>query len=115
MVSSPTLIVEVPAGGPVADQLRREPPADEVAVVALAPGAPPPAAGHVVMSVLSPEALVREQAEVRRAVDDAGSGDEPLVVLVEAAEELRDDELAVMLDVARRAPRPVILRIETNA
>jgi hypothetical protein len=114
-MSEPALIVEVPAGGPVADQLRREPPSPEVAVVALAPNAPPPAPGHVVVSVLSPEALVREHDEVRRAVDDAGSGDEPLVVVVEAAEELRDDELAVMLDVARRAPRPVILRIAGNA
>jgi hypothetical protein len=115
MVSQPTLILEVPAGGAVADQLRREPPPDEVAVVALAPDAPPPAPGHIVVSVLSPEALVREHDEVRRAVDQAGSGDEPLVVVVEAAEELRADELAAILDVARRAPRPVILRVAGNA
>jgi hypothetical protein len=33
------------------------------------------------------------------------------VIVIEAAEELRDDELAPVLDAAARAPRPVILRI----
>ena len=63
------------------------------------------------MSVLSPEALVREREELRRVLDAAGTGDEPLVVVVEVAEELREDELAAILDVARRAPRSVILRV----
>jgi hypothetical protein len=67
------------------------------------------------MSVLSPEGLLRERDELRHAVDGAGAGDEPLVVVVTAAEELRDDELAAIRDVARHAPRSVILRIETNA
>ena len=59
----------------------------------------------------SPETLVREAAEVRGALAGAGTGVEPLVVVVEAGEELRDDELAAILDAAAHAPRPVILRI----
>src|SRR5262249_18298238 len=75
----------------------------------------PPEAGEVVMSVLSPEALARDQQEVRdvilRAPDDA----EPLVIIVEAAEELREDELAAVLDAAARAGRSVILRVLAGA
>ena len=63
------------------------------------------------MSVPSPEALVREAGEVRRVIAGAGKGAEPLVIVVEAAEELRDDELAAILDAARHTSRPVILRI----
>jgi hypothetical protein len=70
-----------------------------------------PNAGEVVMSVLSPEALVRERDELRRVVDGAGAGDDPVVVVVEAAGDLREDELAAALDAARRSDRGVILRI----
>jgi len=61
--------------------------------------------------VPSPETLSREPEEVRRVIDAAGSGAEPLVVVVEAAEELRDDELAAVLDAADRTSRAVILRV----
>jgi hypothetical protein len=71
--------------------------------------------GEVVMSVLSPEGLVREPDELHRVLDRAGTGDAPLVVEVEAAEELRPDELDVILGAARRSPRPVILRIAADA
>src|ERR1700730_4978634 len=54
----------------------------------------PPEAGKVVMSVLSPEALIREQQQVREVIRRAEAGDEPLVIIVEAAEELREDQLA---------------------
>ena len=42
-------------------------------------------------------------------------GDEPLTIVVEAAEYLREDELSVVLDAARRADRLVILRILADA
>jgi hypothetical protein len=71
--------------------------------------------GEIVLSVLSPEAFAREPDEVRRVIAHAGAGIEPLVIEVEAAEELRDDELAAVLEAADRAPRPVILRIVRNA
>jgi hypothetical protein len=71
--------------------------------------------GKIVLSVPSPEALVREAGEVRRVIAGASAGAEPLVVVVEAAEELRDDELAAILDAARHTSPPVILRIIRDA
>jgi len=71
----------------------------------------PPPAGAVVLSVPSPEALRRDRQEVEDAIGLAVTGDEPLVIVVEGAEELREDELAVVLDAADRADRVVILRV----
>ena len=71
----------------------------------------PPDAGEVVMTVPSPETLAREGNDVRCVITLAGTGVAPLVIVVEAAEELRDDELAAVLDAARDTSRPVILRI----
>jgi hypothetical protein len=123
MAHRPRLIVQVARGGAVDRQLSRQPPpsaaAGEVVIEverATADGhLEPPAAGRVVLSVPSPETLVREAAEVRRVLAGAGSGAEPLVVAVEAAEELRDDELGAILEAAEHAPRPVILRILRDA
>jgi hypothetical protein len=68
-------------------------------------------AGEVVLSVPSPEALRRQAQDLRHVVGQAGTGTEPLVVEVEAADELREDELTALLDAARHAHRAVILRI----
>jgi hypothetical protein len=115
MAADPSLIVEVPSGGAVDRQLQRDTPPGEVALVPLpadeAGRLEAPGAGQVVMSLLSPEALVRERDELVRVIDEAGTGDEPLVIVVEAAEELREDELAAILEPARRSRRSVILRI----
>ena len=70
-----------------------------------------PAAGQVVLTLPSPEAREREASEVRRVIGQAGTGVEPLVVVLEAAEELRDGELAALLGAASRASRAVILRV----
>jgi hypothetical protein len=75
----------------------------------------PPQAGTVVMSVLSPEALIREQQQVREVIRRAEAGDVPLVIIVEAAEELREDQLVVVLDAASRGHRHVILRVMADA
>jgi hypothetical protein len=119
MAPESPLIVELPLDGAVHVQFQDEPPPAEVAVRPLpaddAGRIEAPDAGQVVMSVLSPEGLVRESDEVRRVIDEAGTGDEPLVVVVEAAEELREDELAAILDPARASRRPVILRIVADA
>ncbi len=48
---------------------------------------------------------------MRQVIDDAGTSTEPIVVVIEAAEELREDELGMLLAAAGRAPRPVILRV----
>jgi hypothetical protein len=73
------------------------------------------AAGQVVLSLPSPEAFRREAGEVRRAIGQSGTGVEPLIVAVEAAEQLRDEELDVLLDAARHSARAVILRIIRDA
>jgi hypothetical protein len=117
------LIIQVPRGSAVEQQLRGQPPASvaggEVVVetgVTDAQGVlEPPGVGEIVLSVLSPEALAREAAEVRRVIAQAGTGIEPLVVVVEVAEELRDEELAAVLHAATHTSRPVILRILRDA
>ncbi len=116
------LIVQVRRDGAVDRNLRADPPpslrSGRIAVDRIdEPGGQlgPPEAGEIVMSVLSPEALVRERQEVREILRRADSGAEPLVILVEAAEELREDELAAVLEAAERARRPVILRVLADA
>jgi hypothetical protein len=123
MTGEPRLIVQVPRGGSVARQLAAEVPAGVASgevVVELGPtdaegSLEPPAAGQVVLSLPSPEALEREAAEVRRVIEHAGTGVEPLVVEVEVAEELRENELAAVLDAARHSSRAVILRLIRDA
>ena len=58
-----------------------------------------------------PVGPAREPDEVHRVIAQAGTGVEPLVVVVEAAAELREDELAVVVDAAHHTSRPVILRV----
>jgi uncharacterized protein YbjT (DUF2867 family) len=107
------LIVQIPRGGAVEQQLRREPPGADIVIDTRPADASghiePSDAGHVVLSVPSPETLTREPDAVRRAIDAAGAGVEPLVVVVEAADELRPDELAVVVDAAGRTSRGVVL------
>jgi hypothetical protein len=123
MADRPRLIVQVPRGGTVDRQLAAQPPisitSGEVVVVTgpvdAAGRLEPPAAGQVVLSVLSPEVLTRDAEDLRRVLGGAGTGTEPLVVEVEAAEELRDAELDAVLDAARHASRAVILRVIAEA
>jgi hypothetical protein len=113
------LIVQVARGGAVDRQLSAQPPPSVIGGDVVVEAGPTdaegnldaPSAGQVVLSVPSPEALARQADDVHRVLDRAGTGDEPLVVVVEAAEELREDELAAVVDAAGRAPRPVILRV----
>jgi hypothetical protein len=119
MIAGPRLIIQLPRDGALHLQLAADPPqsvADGEVVVD--PG-PTDVHGHleisgtgdVVRSVASPETLAREADELKRTIRGAGTGDEPLVVVVEAAEELREDELAPVLEAAGHTPRAVILRI----
>jgi hypothetical protein len=122
MRSEATLIVQLARDGLVDRQLRADPPPSVVdgrVVLDHIVGGPggrlgPPAAGEIVLSVLSPEAL-RESQEVSDAVSGAEDGDEPPVIIVEAAEELRQEELDAVLDAAGQADRIVILRIMADA
>jgi hypothetical protein len=117
------VIVQVPRGGPLQRQLDLDPPAsvadgqvvvehgltDEQGVLE------PAAGGEVVLSVPSPESLAREPDTVRRVIARSGTGVEPLVVEVQAAEQLREEELAAVLRAADHTSRPVILRVIRNA
>jgi len=122
MADQPRLIVQVARGSAVDRQLAAQPPdsvlrGDVVVVVGPADAwgsLEAPDAGQIVLSLPSPEALKRESVEVGRVIGRAGTGVEPLVIAVDAAEELREDELATVLDAARHTSRAVILRIIRN-
>jgi hypothetical protein len=113
------LIIQLPRGSSIDEHLREEPPvglADgRVVLEHLAANVdgelPPPRAGEIVLTVPSPETLRREPAEVRRVISAAAADGGPLVVLIEGAEYLRDDELDAVLDAAAETERVVILRI----
>ncbi len=123
MASEAVLIVQVPRGGAVDRNWAADLPpsiaSGQVVVDHLAGDAAGgiglPEAGEVVMSVLSPEALARDRQQVRDVIRRTAASDEPLVIIVQAAEELREDELAVVLDAAQRAHRRVILRVMADA
>ena len=119
MADQPRLIIELPSGGAVDRQLRAQAPASLASGEVVVEDGPTDAdgaleaitAGQVVLSVPSPESLRREAAEVGRVIAHAGTGVEPLVVVVEAAEELREEELTAVLEAAAHTSRAVILRI----
>jgi hypothetical protein len=119
MSADPRLILQIPAGGAVDRQLTGDPPPSVTGGDVVVERGPtdeqgvlePPSAGQVVLSVASPEALRGDASVVREVIDDAGTSTEPIVVVVEAADELREEELAAVIAAADRAPRPVILRV----
>jgi hypothetical protein len=119
VVSEPSLIVQVPDRSSVQRQLDERPPeslARGAAVIDVGPAdeqgvLEPAAGGQIVLSVPSPESLAREAPAIRHVIDDAGIGSEPLLVVVEVAEELREEELGALVAAAEHARRPVILRV----
>jgi hypothetical protein len=123
MANQPKLIVQLPRNGVVDRQLSAQAPASVTSGDVLVEHGPTDAdgklealgAGEVVLSLPAPEALEREADEVRRVIGLAGTGAEPLVIVVEAAEELREVELAALLDAADHTSRAVILRIVGDA
>ena len=118
MADDTALIIQLPAGSPVDRNLRADPPPSVTGgrtVVEPLPAGPqgtlePPAAGQVVLSFLSPEDLRRESEQVSRELRQASAG-QPPVVVIEVAEYLREDEVAVLLQAAERAQRTVLLCI----
>jgi hypothetical protein len=123
MANKQKLIIQLPRGSAIARQVSGEPPpsvASGDVVVQLGPTDAQghlvaPSAGQVVLSVPSPESLEREAGDVRRAIGQSGTGVEPLIVVVEAAEQIREEELDVLLAAARRSSRAVIVRIIRDA
>jgi hypothetical protein len=123
VAEEPRLIVQLPRDSAVERQLSTNaPPSVASGDVVVTVGATDargqleaPAAGEIVLSVPSPEALAREREEIRRVLAGAGKGVEPLVIVVEAAEELREDELTAVVEAAGHTARAVILRIVRGA
>jgi hypothetical protein len=123
MAFEPRLIIQYPSGSAVERQLQAQPLASIASGEVVAESGPTDAegnleaaaAGEVVLSLPSPEALEREAGQVRRVIAHAGTGTEPLIVEIEAAEELRESELAALLDATSHASRAVILRIVRDA
>jgi hypothetical protein len=123
MADGPALIIQVARGGAVDRQLDVEKPRSVASGHAVVEAGPAdeagslvaPDHGEVVLSLPSPEALRREDEEVRRVIGEAGEGVEPLVVVLEAAEELRDEELSALVQVSEKSARPVILRVMRDA
>ncbi len=121
--ANPAVILQFPRGGSLERQLAADPPASVAQGAVLAePGETddqgvlvPPDAGEVVFTVPSPEALSREPAEVGRVIEHAGTGTEPLVIVIDDAEELREEELAALVQAAARSSRPVIVRVIRDA
>jgi hypothetical protein len=119
----PRLIIQAPGGGALERQLSERPPQGvlsgdvviEIGRTDAQGNLEPPGAGQVVMSLPSPEGLERDAGDVRRVIGQAGTGVEPLVVVVEVAEELRDEELDAILDAASHSSRAVIVRIIRDA
>ncbi len=119
VANDPKLIVQVPRGSSVHRQLREAPPASVAGGEVVVEAGPTDdegnleaiSAGEVVLSVPSPEGLARDADAVRQVIARAGTGVEPLVVVVEAAEELRDEELAPVLSATAHTSRAVILRV----
>jgi hypothetical protein len=116
---TPKLIIQLPRGGAVDRQLRDQTPPSVTSGDVLVERSQTdphghlesPIAGQVVLTVPSPEALERDAATVRRVIGQAGTGTEPLVVVIEAADALGETELAVVLDAAAHTSRVVLLRI----
>jgi hypothetical protein len=119
MADQPRLILQIPRGSAAARQLSADPlpsVANGDILVQIAPtddrgNLEAETGGQIVLSVPSPETLERQAGEMRRLIGQAGTGAEPLVVVVEAAEELREVDLAGILDAADHTERAVIVRV----
>src|SRR5215468_4643690 len=116
--NEPSVIVQLPRDSAIDHELRAYPlpsvARGQAVLDHVRPGTDgrlePPEASEIVMSVPSPEAL-RQPSEVRDVIEQAPDKRKPLMIIVEAAEELRQEELAVVVDAAERAHRKVIIRI----
>jgi hypothetical protein len=112
------VIFQVPRGSAIERQLRDEPPQvfrDDSVLVQTGPtdeqGNLEELAGQTVLSVPSFSELERHVDELRHVLRQAGTGTQPLVVVVGAAEEIEERLATAVIDAARDAPRPVFVRV----
>lgn len=122
IANEPSVIVQLPRDSAIDHELRAYPlpsvASGRVVLDHVRPGPDgrlePPEASEIVMSVPSPEGL-RQPSEVRDVIEQAPDKRKPLMIIVEAAEELREEELAAVVDAAEHAHRLVIIRIMADA
>jgi hypothetical protein len=112
------VIFQVPRGSAIERQLREEPPQVFRGDAVLVETGPTDAqgnleglAGQTVLSVPSFSELERQVDELRHVLRQAGTGTQPLVVVVGAAEEIEERLATAVVDAARDAPRPVFVRV----
>jgi hypothetical protein len=114
-----TLVLQVPIDGALDRALRADPPpsvADGTVALDAAPAddrgrLERPDVGEVVLAVASPEGIPRQGDDLRRVLHLSGAGVQPLVVEIDRASELREDELAPIVAAARDADRAVVVRV----
>jgi hypothetical protein len=117
------VILQIPRGGALARQLETRPPAIvERGDVVVQHGTTDAEgrlqavqAGQALLTLPSPEALEREALTVRRVIGQAGTGVEPIVLVLETGEELNEGQLGVLVDAAAHTSRAVILRVIAGA
>ena len=123
MAAETVLIVQLPRDGAADRSLREETPPSVTSGRVVIQHLPSdsegrliaPDAGEVILSVPSPEALSRQAAEVTRLIKAAEDDGQPLIIVVQDAEYLREEELAAVLDGAAHTERAVLLRVLRSA
>jgi hypothetical protein len=123
MEQSQPLIVQVPRGGQVAGQMASQPPpsVERGDVVVEHPATDSEGrleaieTGQALLTLPSPEALAREADEVHRVIGQAGTGVEPILIVLETGEELTEEQLQIVLGAAAHTSRAVILRVIADA
>ena len=123
MQQSQPVIVQVPRDGEVARQLASAPPPSvergdvviEHSTTDSEGRLEAVQAGQALLTLPSPEAIERQADDVRRVIGQAGTGVEPIVLVIESGEELTEEQLQVVLGAAVHAPRAVIVRVISDA
>ena len=119
MEQSQPLIVQIPRGGEVATQMASQaPPSVQRGDVVIEHATTDSEgrleaieAGQALLTLPSPEGIEREADEVRRVIGQAGTGVEPIVLVLETGEELTEAQLQIVLGAAAHSSRAVILRV----
>jgi hypothetical protein len=117
-ISQPNVIFQVPRGSAIERQLHDEPPQvfrGDAVLVETGPtdeqGNLEALAGQTVISVPSFDELERQVDGLRHVLRQAGTGTQPLVIVIGAAEEIEDRLATAVVDAAHDAPRPVFVRV----